>query len=386
MEIRKEQSLTFDDVLLEPGYAGFFYSDVDMSTKLTRNIDLEIPLVSSPMDTVTDSRLAIMLGKLGGIGIIHRNLTVDDQAYQVELVRKEDQLIGAAVGSKPGYEKRVDALVSAGVDVIVVDAAHGHSLGVVEAVKTIRKNTNVDIIAGNVATAAGAKALVKAGADAVRTGMGPGAICTTRVISGMGVPQLRAINETVKGSRPNAFLRFLQKEGVPVIADGGISQSGDITKALAAGAYTVMLGGLFARTIESCGETVTLTRAEVPDRFKSIINGKEEYEFKKYRGMGSLGAMQTGIEVSSEDEYHGKDYKKDVLIAEGVEGLVPCSGPLKDVVDQLTGGLRSGMYDTGCRTIKELHKKAVFAPITEASRIESHPHDLFVTNAGGNYR
>lgn len=377
MQISDQASLTFDDVLLKPGYAGFSRSEIDLSTKLTKNVSLKLPLVSAPMDTVTESRLAIALGQAGGIGIIHRNLTIEEQAAEVAKVKQAGQQVGAAVGSSPGFEKRVEALVKAGVDVIVVDSAHGYSKFVIDAVTIIKKNHKVDVIAGNIATREGAEALIKAGADGLRVGMGPGAICTTRIVSGMGVPQLSAIIESAEVAK---------KHGVPVIADGGINYFGDITKALAAGASSVMMGRLFAATEESPGEIVEFTKDEVPRRFQSIINGDETYKFKGYRGMGSIGAMERGKQISSEDEFHGKSYdNKSVLVAEGVEGLVPCSGPLETVVATMLEGLRSGFYYVGATTIDKLWETAVFQMITTASLTESHPHDLFITNAGNSY-
>jgi len=375
METDYPLALTFDDVLLKPGYAGFLRTDIKLDTKLTKNITLKIPLVSAPMDTVTEYKLAIALAQCGGIGFIHRNLTIADQAKQVRLVKKQRLLVGAAVGSSTGYEKRVEALVKAGVDVIMVDSAHGNSKQVIKTVSDIKSNYKVDVIGGNVATSGGAHALIKAGADGLRVGMGPGAICTTRIISGMGIPQFTALIEVAKVAKSN---------NIPIIADGGINYSGDVTKAIAAGASTVMMGRLFAATKESSGKNIMLKPAQVPKRFKSVINGAEHYHFKQYRGMGSLAAMNKGIKVSSEDEFHGKSYNSDELIAEGVEGLVPCSGSVDEVAAKLIGGLKSGMYYTGSKTIKEL-QGAEFVRITQASLHESHPHDLFVTQSGGNY-
>jgi len=378
MEINDTPTLTFDDVLLKPGYAGFSRSEINLSTQLTKNIALKAPLVSAPMDTVTEVELAIALGKFGGIGIIHRNLTIEEQAKQVKAVKQAGQLVGAAVGSSPGYEARVAALIKAGVDVIVVDSAHGHSKYVIDALTHIKQHHQVDVIAGSVATAEGAQALIDAGADGLRVGMGPGAICTTRIVSGMGVPQLTAIIETVSVAK---------QHGVPVIADGGINYSGDITKALAAGASSVMMGRLFAATEEAPGEVVTFTADQVPARFRSIVNGDDTYTFKGYRGMGSLGAMARGKQISSEDEFHGKSYTdKSVLVAEGVEGLVPCSGKLDLVAATMLEGVKSGFYYVGAKSIAELWETAVLRRITNASLTESHPHDLFVTNPGNSYQ
>lgn len=378
MQLNTQPSLTFDDVLLKPGYAGFSRSEIDLSSKLTRNISLKVPLVSSPMDTVTEGPLAIALGKAGGIGIIHRNLTIKDQAAEVAKAKKAGVVVGAAVGSSPGYEERVQALVEAGVDVVVVDSAHGFSKFVIEAVEHIKKNHKVDVIAGNVATAEGAEALITAGADGLRVGMGPGAICTTRIVSGMGVPQLTAIIESSEVAK---------QHGVPVIADGGINYFGDITKALAAGASSVMMGRLFAATEESPGQITELTGDQVPARFRSIVkDSKEKYKFKGYRGMGSIGAMEKGKQISSEDEFHGKSFMtKGVLVAEGVEGMVPCSGPLDTVVQTMVESIKSGFYYVGAKSIPELWETAVLRRITSASLSESHPHDLFVTSAGNSY-
>lgn len=368
--------LTFDDVLLQPGYAGFLRSEVSLKSRLTKKITLDSPLVSSPMDTVTESGLAIALAKSGGFGIIHRNLTIEDQVAEVAKVKATGLPVGAAVGSKPGYEKRVEALVAAGADVILVDSAHGYSKQVIAAVKNIKQQfPKVEVIGGNVATAEGAKALIEAGVDGLRVGMGPGAICSTRIISGMGVPQLTALKETSA---------VAAKAGVPVIADGGIKYSGDITKALAAGASCVMLGRIFAATIEAPGNKIELKKSEVPARFQSMINGADSYTFKQYRGMGSISAMKKGMEVSSEDEFHGKSYSGDTLIAEGVEGMVPCTGSLKETVEKLIGGVTSGMYYVGAKDIDELWKTAKFMQITQASLTESHPHNLFITDSGGN--
>ena len=373
--------LTFDDILLLPGYSDFSRKDINLSTQLTKRIKISIPLVSSPMDTVTESKLAIELAKLGGIGIIHRNLSIENQAAEVRKVIRQSAdkklLVGAAVGASIGFEERIKALIKAGADVVVVDSAHGFSKGVIDAVTFIKKNyKNIDVVGGNIATADGAKALIKAGADGLRVGMGPGAICTTRIISGMGVPQITAILETV---------RIAKKFGVPVIADGGIKYSGDMVKALAAGASTVMMGGFFAQCIEAPGKTVILKKSEMPSRFKNVFKGSKNYRFKEYRGMGSEAAMKKGAAIKSEDEFHGKNYKDRILVAEGVEGLVPVKGRVLDLVNQAIGGIKSGMYYVGAKNILELWKKAKFVQITQASLTEGHPHDIFVTNPGKNY-
>ena len=370
--------LSFDDVLLTPGYADFVREDIDISTKLTKKINLKVPFISSPMDTVTDGVFAIALGKIGGIGIIHRNLKVKEQAEEVKKVKEAGCLVGAAIGASEGYKQRVEALVLSGADVVCVDSAHGFTKHVIDAVKYIKKNfPKVQVIAGNVAAYDGAVALIDAGVDALRVGMGPGAICTTRIISGMGVPQLTAIKETFRAAK---------KAHVPVIADGGIRYSGDMVKALAAGASTVMMGSLFASCKESPGEVVMLRANQVPSRFKSILRKETAtYAFKCYRGMGSVGAMKEGSRVSSEDEFHGKSFKDKVLVAEGVESLIPMRGTVKDICDQASGGIKSGMYYIGAKNIAELQKKAKFIQITSASLQESHPHDIFITNPGNNY-
>jgi IMP dehydrogenase len=329
------------------------------------------------MDTVTESELAIELARLGGIGIIHRNLSVEDQALEVKKVKGQALLVGAAIGASSGFEDRIKALSRVGVDVVVVDSAHGFSKGVIETIKFVKKNyKNIDVIAGNIATYDGAKALIRAGADGLRVGMGPGAICTTRVISGMGVPQITAILDVCSIGK---------KEGVPVIADGGIKYSGDIVKALAAGASTVMMGGYFAQCLEAPGKTVTLKKSEVPSRFQNVFNGSKNYRFKEYRGMGSEGAMKKGAAIKSEDEFHGKNYKDRVLVAEGVEGLVPIKGSVIELVEQAIGGIKSGMYYVGAKNMIELWEKAKFIQVTQASLAEGHPHDIFITNPGKNY-
>jgi len=370
--------ITFDDVLLLPGYTDFERKEIDLQTNLTRKIKLRIPLVSSPMDTVTESKLAISLASLGGAGVIHRNLTINDQAKEVLKVKRKNLLVGAAIGVNQSHEERLKALVKAQVDFIVIDSAHGFTKKIIETVRNIKKTyPHLQLIAGNVATYEGALALIKAGVDGLRVGMGPGAICMTRIVSGMGVPQISAIKETAKAGI---------KYKVPVIADGGIKYSGDIVKALAAGADSVMTGSFFASTIESPGKVIKLKREQVPSRFLSILKTKQNiYIFKEYRGMGSVGAMEKGAEIKSEGEFHGKNYQDRVLVAEGVEGYVPIKGTVKSVVDQVLGGIKSGMYYVGAKNIKQLHQKGRFIPITQASLIESHPHSILISNAGSNY-
>ena len=476
------KGLTFDDVLLEPGYSEYVPADVDLGSMLTRSIPLHSPIVSSPMDTVTESEMAIAMAQLGGIGIIHKNMSVEQQALQVDRVKRsehgvivdpvtlppetsvgeasrimferniggvpitvdgrlvgiltrrdlrfleskerpvaevmtkdnlvtapentsleeaerillenrveklllvDDQYqlrglitikdidknvqfpqaskdlrgrlrVGAAVGV---YDlERVAQLVEKGVDVLVVDSAHGHSRNVIETIREIKKEYEIDVIAGNVATTEGAKALADAGADAVKVGIGPGSICTTRIISGIGVPQLTAIANAAKG---------LAGSDVPIIADGGIRFSGDMTKAFAAGAWTVMIGGLLAGVDESPGEMI-------------LYQGRS---FKRYRGMGSMGAMVHGSsERYRQGRTDGKDSSK--LVPEGVEGRVPYKGALQPVMYQLTGGIRSGMGYIGVASIKDLRTKARFIEISSASVRENHPHDIAITQESPNY-
>ncbi|OGT91069.1 MAG: IMP dehydrogenase [Gammaproteobacteria bacterium RIFOXYD12_FULL_61_37] len=482
-----EEALTFDDVLLLPGYSNVLPKDVDLSTRLTRDIHLKIPLVSAAMDTVTESRLAISMALEGGIGIIHKNMTVEHQAREVLRVKKyeagviqdpitvrpdasigdvleltrcenisglpvvdgkelvgivthrdlrfetrmdapvseimtpKDKLItvkegaskdevqrllhqhriekvlvvndhfelrglitvkdiqkakdyphacrdgherlrcGAAVGVGAGTDERVDALVQAGVDVIVVDTAHGHSQGVLDRVTWVKANyPHVQVIGGNIATAEAALALVKAGADAVKVGIGPGSICTTRIVSGVGVPQITAVANVAKA---------LEKTGVPLIADGGLRYSGDVSKVIVAGAYSVMIGGLFAGTDESPGDV-------------EIFQGRS---YKSYRGMGSLGAMQA--RHGSSDRYFQETTKDaDKLVPEGIEGRVPYKGPLRHVIIQLTGGIRSSMGYTGCANLDEMRTKPQFVRVTSAGMRESHVHDVQITKEAPNYR
>jgi IMP dehydrogenase len=474
---------TFDDLMLLPGASAVLPSEVDLGTRLTRRIRLNIPLLSSAMDTVTEADTAISLSRQGGMGILHRNMAIAAQALEAEKVKKsesgmiidpvtigpeariadvlqlmqryrisgipvvegrrlvgivtnrdlrfetnlnqkvkevmtKDRLItakvgitleeskallhqyriekllvvdeagdlhglitikdiekirkypwsckdefgrlrvGAAVGVGPDREERVDALLKAGVDVIVIDTAHGHSDRVVEAVADTRQNfPQAELIAGNVATAEGARDLIKAGVDAVKVGVGPGSICTTRVIAGVGVPQMTAVMECARACR---------EADVPLVADGGVKYSGDITKALAAGADVVMIGSLFAGTDESPGETV-------------IFQGRS---YKIYRGMGSLEAMKTG----SRDRYCQEDVDLECkLVPEGIVGRVPSRGKLADVIYQLMGGLRSGMGYVGARTIPELQEKAKFVRITPAGLKESHVHDVIIMKEAPNY-
>jgi len=358
--------LTYDDVLLLPDASDVVPSEVDTQTQLTRSIYLDIPLVSSAMDTVTESAMAIAMAKAGGIGIIHRNLAVDEQVTHVKLVKGANLHVGAAVGVGDDGFERAQALIDVGVDVIVVDTAHGHHRAVLEAIAKIKKHfPKQEIIGGNIATRAGAQALINAGADAVKVGVGPGSICTTRVVAGVGVPQVTAIMEAAKACK---------KADIPLIADGGLQFSGDIAKAIVAGADTVMLGSLLAGCEESPGELVEI----------------EGRKFKTYRGMGSLSAMQSrGAKKSySKDRYMQDDVlAEDKLVPEGIEGKVAYRGPVADVVHQLVGGLRSGMGYAGAENIAALQKRGRLIQITSAGLQESHPHDVLdVADAPNYYR
>jgi len=485
MEKVKQKALTFDDVLLLPRYSDFVPSEASTQTKLTKNINIKVPLVSAAMDTVTESRMAISLAEVGGIGIIHKNNTIDEQVLEVKTVKKyesgvvrdpltiesdksigeliqlttelnisgmpvvdngvlkgivtsrdfryadnmdaqvssimtpHDQLItveegtpqetvkklmhenriekvlvidqsgalgglvtmkdieksaehpeatkddsgslmvGAALGTSPDTLERAKALNKAGVDLFVIDSAHGHSKNVIETIKIIKKEfPSIDVIGGNVATPEGALELVKAGADAVKVGMGPGSICTTRIIAGIGVPQISAILDIKEA---------LKKMDVGIIADGGIRFSGDIAKAIAAGADSVMLGGLFAGTEEAPGKV-------------ELFQGRS---FKTYRGMGSIGAM---TERQDANRYMQEDADADKLVPEGIEGRVPYKGLVINVINQLIGGLRQSMGYIGCKTIEEVHQNSEFIEITNAGMTESHVHDVMITKEAPNYQ
>ncbi len=474
------ECLTFDDVLLVPAYSDVLPKDVDVRTRLCRGVDLNVPLVSAAMDSVTEARAAITMAREGGLGIVHKNLSPADQAREVEKVKRaesgmvlspvtvrpsqslQDALaimrehdvsglpvvegdkpvgiltardirfernldqpvsalmtkelvtvtpgvsadqakqllhqhriekllvvdggklvglitikdilqadrnplavkdakgrlrVGAAIGPGPDRDERVDALVGAGVDVIVVDTAHGHSKGVIDAVKAVKtRHPNLPVIAGNVATADATEALIAAGVDAVKVGIGPGSICTTRVVAGIGVPQITAVSDCA---------RVADRHEIPIIADGGVKYSGDVTKAIAAGASAVMIGSLFAGTDESPGDLV-------------LYQGRS---YKVYRGMGSLGAMRKG----SKDRYGQGGTADEKLVPEGIEGRVPHRGSLARILHQLVGGLRSGMGYTGSKTIKDL-RRAKFIRSTSQGLRESHVHDVIITEEAPNYR
>lgn len=414
-----KRGLTFDDVLLIPAHSTVLPRDVDVSTKLTRHIRLNIPIMSAGMDTVTEAEMAIAMAREGGIGVIHKNMSIDEQAREVKLVKRSEhgvivdpiylapdntladadelmnkyhisgvpitedgKLVGiitirdiekmkkypnavkdedgrllaaAAIGVTPDVEDRVEALLAAKADVLVIDTAHGHSEGVLETIRRLRRDfPHLELIAGNVATYEATKALIEAGVDAVKVGIGPGSICTTRVVAGIGVPQITAVYDCARAA---------EGTGVPIIADGGIQYSGDIAKALGAGASSVMLGNLLAGTDESPGETI-------------IYQGKK---YKAYRGMGSLGAMQAG----SKDRYFQQNAKK--LVPEGIEGQIPYKGHVSDVLFQLIGGLRASMGYCGTPDIKTMNEETQFIEITGAGLRESHPHDVSITKEAPNY-
>jgi len=355
--------LTYDDVLLLPGPSEVVPSEVDTGTWLTRKIKLSIPLVSSAMDTVTESQMAIALAKAGGIGIIHRNLSIDDQVTHVKLA-KNVGIAGAAVGVGEDGFKRAQAVIEAGVDVVVVDTPHGHHRAVLESIERVKKfSSDTQVIGGNIATRSGAQALINAGADGVKVGVGPGSICTTRVVAGVGVPQITAIMGANKAC---------SKAGVPLIADGGLQYSGDIVKAIVAGANTVMLGSLFAGCDESPSELVEI----------------DGVKFKVYRGMGSLGAMQSRGEQKSysKDRYMQDDVlSEDKLVPEGIEGKIKYRGPVTSVIHQLVGGLRSGMGYAGAPDIETLRREGQLIQITAAGLKESHPHDVADIKDAPNY-
>ena len=354
------EGLTFDDVLLIPARSDILPTQVSTRTFLTRELALDIPILSAAMDTVTEARMAIAIGRLGGMGVLHRNLTVDQQAAQVKECKAAGVRVGAAVGVSGDADERVSALVAAGVDVVFVDTAHGHSGAVIRMVEKVKARHRVQVVAGNVATAPGTEELIAAGADGVKVGMGPGAICTTRVVAGAGMPQITAIYDCANAAA---------KAGVPICADGGIQESGDIAKAIGAGAHTVMLGGLLAGVDESPGEVIDTN----------------EGRFKSYRGMGSLGAMQA--RQTSRDRYgQGEVAEFSKLVPEGIEGRVPARGPLAPYVHQLIGGLRAGMGYAGAATIEDLRTKARFVRISGAGLRESHPHDVQITVEAPNYR
>ncbi len=371
-----KKGLTFDDVLLIPAESHVLPNETNLSVQLTDNIKLNVPIISAGMDTVTESAMAIAMSRQGGLGVIHKNMSIEDQATQVLEVKaagKADPkeyplassdeagrpLVAAAVGVTSDTFDRANALLQAGADAIVIDTAHGHSAGVLRKIAEIRAHfTDATLIAGNVATGEGTKALFDAGVDVVKVGIGPGSICTTRVVAGVGVPQITAIYDAATVAR--AY-------GKHIIADGGIKYSGDIVKALAAGGNAVMLGSMLSGTDETPGEVLE-------------EDGKK---YKSYRGMGSLSAMSNG---SADRYFQGGVNEAKKLVPEGVEARVAYKGSVKDIIFQMIGGLRSGMGYVGASTIEALTENAQFVQITNAGLVESHPHDVQMTKAAPNYK
>ncbi|WP_295163457.1 IMP dehydrogenase [uncultured Brachyspira sp.] len=373
MPINIKEALTFDDVLLVPKESDILPKDVSLKRKLTKRITLNTPLISSPMDTITESKMAIAMGLCGALGVIHKNMSLEQQAKEVETVKSfnkiEDKekatlssegslIAAAAIGISEDRYNRIEKLIEAKVDVIVIDTAHGHSKNVLNAIKEIKnKYSQIDIIAGNIATADGAKALIDAGVDAIKIGIGAGSICTTRIIAGVGVPQFTAVSDASE---------IAKKNNVGAIADGGIKYSGDIVKAFAAGADAIMAGGLFSSTYEAPGDVI-------------IIDGKK---YKSYRGMGSVGAMIYG----SKDRYFQSEViNKSKFVPEGIEGVTEYKGHIADVVYQIVGGIRAGMGYIGAKDIETLQKKAEFIRITNQGLAESHVHDVKITSKAPNY-
>ncbi|MDV7693922.1 guanosine monophosphate reductase [Pediococcus parvulus] len=371
-----KKGLTFDDVLLIPAESHVLPNETDLSVQLADNIKLNVPIISAGMDTVTESAMAIAMSRQGGMGVIHKNMSIEDQATQVLEVKaagKADEkkylhassdeagrpLVAAAVGVTSDTFDRANALLQAGADAIVIDTAHGHSAGVLRKIAEIREHfPDATLIAGNVATGEGTKALFDAGVDVVKVGIGPGSICTTRVVAGVGVPQITAIYDAATVARVY---------GKHIIADGGIKYSGDIVKALAAGGNAVMLGSMLSGTDETPGEVIE-------------DNGKK---YKSYRGMGSLSAMSNG---SADRYFQGGVNEANKLVPEGIEARVEYKGSVEDIIFQMVGGLRSGMGYVGAPTIEALTENAQFIQITNAGLIESHPHDVQMTKMAPNYK
>ncbi|WP_251716674.1 IMP dehydrogenase [Lactobacillus agrestimuris] len=371
-----KKGLTFDDVLLIPAESHVLPNGVDLSTKLSDNLQLKIPLISAGMDTVTEGAMAIAMALQGGLGVVHKNMSINAQAGEVANVKsvqvpanvtkaavdsQNRLLVAAAVGVTSDTFERAEALLEAGADAIVIDTAHGHSAGVLRKIKEIRDHfPDVTLIAGNVATGDGTRALFDAGVDVVKVGIGPGSICTTRIVAGVGVPQITAIYDAASAAR---------EYGKPIIADGGIKYSGDVVKALAAGGNAVMLGSMLSGTTEAPGEI-----------FED--NGKK---YKRYRGMGSVGAMAQS-HGSSDRYFQGGVNEANKLVPEGVEARVEYKGDVSDVIFQIDGGLRSGMGYCGAANIPELIEKAQFVQITNAGLRESHPHEVQMTKEAPNYK
>lgn len=371
-----KKGLTFDDVLLIPAESHVLPNEVDLSVKLADNIKLNLPFISAGMDTVTESSMAIAMALQGGMGVIHKNMSIVAQAGEVATVKgvmlsgnftraavdeENKLLVAAAVGVTSDTFQRAQALLEAGANAIVIDTAHGHSAGVLRKIKEIREHfPKATLIAGNVATAEGTKALFDSGVDIVKVGIGPGSICTTRIIAGVGVPQITAIYDAASVAR---------EYGKTIIADGGIKYSGDIVKAIAAGGNAVMLGSMFAGTTETPGQIIT--------------DGDKKY--KVYRGMGSIGAMAQS-HGSSDRYFQGGVNEANKLVPEGIEARVEYKGDVSDTIFQLIGGLRSGMGYVGARNIDELINKAQFVQMTNSGLRESHPHDVQITKAAPNYK
>ena len=354
-----KESLTFDDVLLIPKYSDVLPSETDISLNLSKKITLKVPFLSSAMDTVTESKMAVAIAQAGGIGVIHRNLKIRKQSQEVMKVKKKKLIVGAAVGTNNEDVDRARSLIDNGCDLIVIDTAHGHSAKVLKVLSKLKKiNFNVPICVGNIATAEASKKLYNSGADIIKVGIGPGSICTTRMVAGIGVPQISAIME-VKGA--------LKNKKIKIISDGGIKFSGDIAKALAAGADAIMMGSIFAGTDESPGK-----------KFK--IKGKL---YKQFRGMGSIGAMSSG----SANRYFQKNFKdKSKFVPEGVEGRVEYKGNVSKIIYQLQGGLRSSMGYIGAKDLNQIQKKAKFIKITKAGFYESMVHSVEITQKTINYK
>ena len=354
-----KESLTFDDVLLIPKYSDILPSETDISVNLSRKISLKVPFLSSAMDTVTESQMAIAIAREGGVGIIHRNLDIKNQTKELIKVKKRKLFVGAAVGTSREDIERAKSLIDNGCDLLVLDTAHGHSQKVLVTLSRLKKiKSSTPICVGNIATGEAAKKLYNEGADIIKVGIGPGSICTTRMVAGIGVPQISAIMD-VKQS--------IKKKNIKIISDGGIKFSGDIAKALAAGADAIMMGSIFAGTDESPGK-----------KFK--INGKF---YKNYRGMGSIGAMSSG----SANRYFQKNFKnKSKFVPEGVEGRVEYKGNVSKIIYQLKGGLRSSMGYIGARNLSQIKKNAEFIKITKAGFYESMVHSVEMTQKTINYK
>jgi IMP dehydrogenase len=358
MEAIKE-ALTFDDVLLLPRFSKVLPSNTDITLNLTNNIILNTPFLSSAMDTVTESKMAIAMANSGGMGIVHRNLDIKKQSHEVNKVKKLNLLVGAAIGTSKEDLHRAKSLIDSGVDLLVIDTAHGHSEKVLKILSLVKKNkSKIPICVGNIATGEAAKKLYNAGADIIKVGIGPGSICTTRMVAGIGVPQITAVSEVS---------RALKGKKTKIISDGGIKFSGDIAKAIAAGADAIMMGSIFAGTEESPGK-----KFKIKNKF-----------FKQYRGMGSIGAMSAG----SSNRYFQKNYKdKSKFVPEGVDGRVEYKGNVSKIIYQLKGGLRSSMGYIGAKKLKDIKKNAKFIKITKAGFYESMVHSVEMIEPTLNYK